>query len=166
MSTAFRNYLILAFLALLTVLVYISVYDKFKITSSYSVILKKLTEQGETEPRNPVNVFIDLGANKGDSIYNFVGLSTTAQGGNLNSNIFPGWFRKAEWIIYAIEANPFFDSKLAEMKQKVEEMHHKVHLHKKTAAWIKDGTIDFYLDTVNPQVDFWGSSLNKNHVRV
>ena len=32
-----------------------------------------------------------------------------------------------------------------------------------TAAWTYDGTIDFYLDTVNSGVDFWGSSLNDKH---
>ncbi len=117
---------------------------------------------------NSLNVFIDLGANKGDSIYNFVGLNQRAQGGNFENERFitKKTSKKAKWIIYAIEANPFFDSKLAEMKQKVEEMKHKVHLYNQTAAWIQDGTIDFYLDTVNPQGDFWGSSLSKNHVRI
>jgi FkbM family methyltransferase len=32
-----------------------------------------------------------------------------------------------------------------------------------TAAWKYDGTIDFFLDTVNPQYHYWGSSLIKDH---
>ena len=50
------------------------------------------------------------------------------------------------------------------MKKKAIEMGHTVHLHRQTAAWIYDGKIDFYLDTVNKQNDFWGSSLNKEHI--
>ena len=50
------------------------------------------------------------------------------------------------------------------MKQDIEILNHKVNLFKSTAAWIYDGTIDFYLDKVNAGYDFWGSSLNKNHV--
>jgi FkbM family methyltransferase len=40
---------------------------------------------------------------------------------------------------------------------------YRVHLFQETAAWIYDGTIDFYLDTINKANNFWGSSLNKNH---
>jgi len=36
-------------------------------------------------------------------------------------------------------------------------------MYNDTAAWTYDGTIDFYLDTVNQASHFWGSSLNKNH---
>jgi hypothetical protein len=49
------------------------------------------------------------------------------------------------------------------MKKKAIELGHTVYLHKQTAAWTYDGKIDFYLDTINKQNDFWGSSLNKNH---
>ena len=121
---------------------------------------KNIDEEKVGEIRN---VFIDLGANKGDSIYNFVGLNSGAQGGNFNNSLFPQSFRTAKWIIYGFEANSLFDNQLIKMKQDVEKLNHKVHLFKSTAAWIYDGTIDFYLDT-NNKVDFWGSSLNKNHV--
>ncbi len=112
----------------------------------------------------PLYVFIDLGANKGDSIYNFVGLTQQALGGNLNNPIFPQSFKKEKWIIYGFEANGFFDEQLDQMRQQVVKMGHTVHLYKSTAAWTYDGTIDFYLDTVNAKKDFWGSSLNKKHV--
>ena len=112
----------------------------------------------------PLHVFIDLGANKGDSIYNFIGLNSQAQGGNLDNSNFPKSYKTAKWIIYGFEANSFFDNQLLKMKQDVEMLNHKVNLFKSTAAWIYDGTIDFYLDKVNADNDFWGSSLNKNHV--
>ena len=179
MSSVFRNYLILILmcLAFLGVYLYINMAQKFKLSSNYGVIFNKLTfktnkekeneietlypETDEAQIRGQVNVFIDLGANKGDSVYNFVGLTENAQGGKLNSKNFA---KNASWIIYAVEANPFFDTKLLEMKKKVEALGHTVHLYNQTAAWVQDGKIDFYLDTVNPGYDFWGSSLNKNHV--
>jgi hypothetical protein len=114
----------------------------------------------------PVNVFIDLGANKGDSIYNFVGMNNRAQGGNINSEMFPQSFKSAKWIIYGFEANSFFDESLLKMKVGVEKLNHTIHLYKSTAAWTYDGTIDFYLDTANRYGDYLGSSLNKNHVNI
>lgn len=108
------------------------------------------------------NVFIDLGANKGDSLMNFLNLSAKAQGGSLNiPNVSAD---KQQWIIYLFEANERFSNVLNTLKQDVEKIGHIVHLHDKTAAWIYDGTIDFYLDTINTKNDFWGSSLMNNHV--
>jgi hypothetical protein len=115
-------------------------------------------------PDEPVHVFIDLGANKGDSIYNFIGINNRAQGGNINSEMFPQSFKSAKWIIYGFEANKVFDSRLLKMKEEVEKLNHTIHLYKSTAAWTYDETIDFYLDTINDKNDFWGSSLNQNHV--
>lgn len=43
------------------------------------------------------------------------------------------------------------------------EKKHSIQLFNETAAWTYDGTIDFFLDTVNSQKNFWGSSLNKEH---
>ena len=68
----------------------------------------------------------------------------------------------ASWDIYAFEANPEFDKILDETRKQV-SLKHKVNLYNQTAAWTYDGTIDFYLDTVNQNNHFWGSSLNKNH---
>jgi len=165
----FKKYLLLSFVTIIPLIFLISIYDIIKIESNLNLIFNKIKIlsgfdsilDGEIQ-----NVFIDLGANKGDSIYNFVGLNNQAQGGNLNNNqLFPQTFKTAKWIIYGFEANSFFDEQLIKMKQDVEEkLNHTIYLYKSTAAWIYDGTIDFYLDTVNAGQDFWGSSLNQNHV--
>lgn len=68
----------------------------------------------------------------------------------------------ASWDIYAFEANPEFDKILDETRKEV-SLKHNVNLYNQTAAWTYDGTIDFYLDTINKNNHFWGSSLNKNH---
>jgi hypothetical protein len=162
-----RQNVILGLLVLVFLLFFLNIYDVIKIENGYNMIfnkIKSISLSGNENENEPVNVFIDLGANKGDSIYNFVGLNSGAQGGNFNNSLFPQSFRTAKWIIYGFEANSFFDNQLVKMKQDVEKLGHTIYLYKSTAAWIYDGTIDFYLDTVNAGNDFWGSSLNKNHV--
>ena len=139
-------------------------YGPFNYQSSSDTYFGRMKSLSLFSLDTPLHVFIDLGANKGDSIYNFIGLNSQAQGGNLDNSNFPKSYKTAKWIIYGFEANSFFDNQLLKMKQDVEMLNHKVNLFKSTAAWIYDGTIDFYLDKVNAGNDFWGSSLNKNHV--
>jgi hypothetical protein len=150
----------LTLLLLISIILIIKLYNDIKLKSYANTYFSMLNGL----PDEPVHVFIDLGANKGDSIYNFVGMNKRAQGGNINSETFPQSFKSAKWIIYGFEANKVFDSRLLKMKEEVEKLNHTVHLYKSTAAWIYDGTIDFYLDTVNDKNDFYGSSLNENHV--
>ena len=158
-----KKYFFIFLLFFIIIIFLVSFYDVLKLQSSINSYfggrIHSLSDSSE-----PLHVFIDLGANKGDSIYNFVGLNSKAQGGNLNSEMFPQSYKTAKWIIYGFEANSFFDDQLVKMKQDVENMGHSIHLFKSTAAWIYDGTIDFYLDTVNKKKDFWGSSLNNKHV--
>ena len=59
--------------------------------------------------------------------------------------------------MYAFEANPVFDNDLYQMKNKLNDLGHLVHLFNQTAAWKYDGQIDFYLDLINVEKNFWGS---------
>ena len=172
-SSMFKRYLMLTLLILIAFIFYVSLYDVMKLQTTVDLIFSKMKSISNLNSNKNIdeekvgeirNVFIDLGANKGDSIYNFVGLNSGAQGGDLNNPVFPQSYKTAKWIIYGFEANSFFDDQLVKMKQDVENMGHSIHLFKSTAAWIYDGTIDFYLDTVNKKKDFWGSSLNNKHV--
>ena len=116
-------------------------------------------------PNKKLNIFFDLGANKGDSVLNFLNINPSSQGGNINKQKrFNLTLDTNEWIIYLFEANKVFDDKLIQVKNVIQKLNHMVFLNTQTAAWISDGTIDFYLDTINKDVDFWGSSLNANHV--
>jgi hypothetical protein len=162
----YRKNAILGLLFFISLLFFLSFNGIHKLKSSVNKYFgqpKSLSSNFDEDTKEPLHVFIDLGANRGDTIYNFIGLNSEAQGGNLKNSIFPQSFKTAKWIIYGFEANSLFDNQLIKMKQDVEKLNHSVHLFKSTAAWIYDGTIDFYLDT-NNKVDFWGSSLNKNHV--
>lgn len=83
-------------------------------------------------------------------------------GGPLSYKNFGPEAERAQWEVYALEANPTFNSILLVAESEVAK-NHTVHIYKETAAWTYDGTIDFYLDTVNGDRNFWGSSLNAKH---
>ncbi len=99
-------------------------------------------------------VYIDLGANNGDSLANFFGLDNEMPIQLSNKLI-----QSLKWDVYAFEANPLFDQNLFEMKNTLLNRNHTVYLFHSTAAWIKNGHVDFYLDLVNKEHNFWGSSL-------
>ena len=108
------------------------------------------------------HVLLDLGANKGDSIYNFLGMNKAALSNNkIDQLIDRDLIDAHNWIIYAIEANHVFDASLAEMRYQVEKQGHLVFLFNQTVAWTYNGFIDFYYDTINAKNDFWGSSVFK-----
>jgi FkbM family methyltransferase len=149
------------------VLLIVTVLTLFLIVFYWRVELKSKFTIGQLKPFEqyaPKNVFIDLGANKGDSIVNFLGITENAQGGKMSNLIDLSLVKNKDWIIYAVEANPHFNKVLNDLKKQLERDHRvKMHLYNETAAWTKDGFIEFFVDTVNSGNDFWGSSLNKNH---
>ena len=116
-------------------------------------------EQKEMEKKRKF-VFIDLGANSGDSIYHFLNINDDK---TKKVYTFPDLLlmnvNDVPWNIYAIEANPVFDISLLNMRDDLNKKlpQHKVFLLNSTVAWIKDGQIDFYLDLINKDVNFWGS---------
>jgi len=124
----------------------------------------------ENQLRPSRNVFFDLGANRGDSTMQFVGLEKTSGiGGNLSEQLYqipkrvPG-----PWDIRMYEAHPRFDQQLIETKRAVELLDSAIyggpfHVYNfnTTAIGWEEGTIDFYLD-VRSDVK-WGSSLYKDH---
>ena len=69
---------------------------------------------------------------------------------------------KARWEAHIFEANPNFNAFLNRIGE-IASKNHTVNMYTETAAWIHNGTIDFFLDTVNKNQNFWGSSLNENH---
>jgi FkbM family methyltransferase len=103
-------------------------------------------------------VYIDLGANTGDSVYNFFNVQS-----NYPKILNTTEVEKNDWVVFAFEANPQFNNQLDAMKNKLENPKRKINLYKSTAAWIYNGNITFYLDTVNKGNNFWGSSLDPTH---
>lgn len=152
-SMRLRNVLLLTLVAILLVI----------------LLYRFRNEEPEFEFTVPANmtdkskfVFFDLGANKGDSLANFFGLETSGGGGNINSIIPKKFIQNNFWIAHVYEANPFFDSRLLAVKKRIPSRH-KVFMNNRTAAWIYDGEIEFYLDTFAEAFDSLGSSIKREH---
>lgn len=113
-----------------------------------------------TDSKLKKRVFIDLGANIGDTVRYFIDDVATD-----TDELLRGYGAKdrKKWEIYAVEANPFFNKHLDELKEYTENLGHTIYVFKETAAWIEDKQLEFYLDLINPERNYWGSSLNKNH---
>jgi hypothetical protein len=107
------------------------------------------------------HVFLDLGTNNGDSVKFFVDKAERS----IEQSYLKGYgaLNNKTWEIYAIEANPYFNKILSDVKVYCENLGHKFNLLTETAAWTKNEKLVFYLDTVNKEYDFWGSSLIKDH---
>jgi hypothetical protein len=61
------------------------------------------------------------------------------------------------------EANPLFNAALVKSKEKYTNLGLKVNIFPSTVVDIEDGIRTFYLDTVNRDHDFWGSSIYAEH---
>ena len=65
--------------------------------------------------------------------------------------------------IYLFEANPIFNPALIRAKEKYDALGINVNIFPSTVVDVKDGTRTFFLDTVNTDHDFWGSSIYATH---
>lgn len=65
--------------------------------------------------------------------------------------------------IYLVEGNPVFNKALVNAKQKYQNKGINVQIFPSTIADVDDGIRTFFLDTVNKDVDYWGSSVLDTH---
>lgn len=65
--------------------------------------------------------------------------------------------------IYLFEANPRFNTALLQAKEHYDALGITVNIFPSTVVDTKDGTRTFFLDTVNTEHDFWGSSVYNTH---
>ena len=72
------------------------------------------------------HVFFDLGANKGDSAENFLGVLDKAISGNDIKKVVPANKLKENWIMYLIEGNSKFDQSLLDLKNKYSNKQHEI----------------------------------------
>ena len=109
--------------------------------------------------------YFDLGSNNGDSILSFFELEPRYPQFVERSFTYKNYgpeAETAEWMIYAFEANPEFESDLDETVRKINKYtNHRIKVFKQTAAWTYDGKIGFYVEKAT---GFGlGSSLDKKH---
>jgi FkbM family methyltransferase len=127
----------------------------------------KIGEQNENTLRNHVteqkkHAFFDLGSNNGDSVMYFFKDDQKIEEQKENTLRNYGTKSGYVWDVYIIEANPFFNRSLQKIRDSLQLLGHTVFLYTQTAAWIRNEKLQFYLDTVNPDMNYWGSSLLKD----
>lgn len=97
----------------------------------------------------PRCVFIDLGAADGNS-FNYFIKNGYGELGNCPS---------VQWSSILVEANPRFTGPLKAIGQQ----YGQVTVRSSTAAYMCESATSFYLDDVNTEKNFWGSSMSPNH---
>ncbi|KAL9102634.1 MAG: hypothetical protein Q9163_002249 [Psora crenata] len=112
------------------------------------------------QPDRPRYIFVDLGANRADSLETFLGHQEAKFAYEFPR---PDWATHDEAEIYLFEANPHFNAALVEVKERYHALGIKITIFPSTVVDVKDGTRTFYLDTVNVEHDFWGSSTRPSH---
>ncbi|KAG0259528.1 hypothetical protein BG011_002576 [Mortierella polycephala] len=117
----------------------------------------RATQLPESKPRY---IFVDLGANRADSLEAFL----QHQGAKF-SHTFPRpeWASYDDAEIFLFEANPVFNTHLVEAKERYAKQGIKVNIFPSTVVDVTDGIRTFFLDTVNDGHDFWGSSIYATH---
>jgi len=156
-------FLLCNILLLYTAVTYYSSYN----TSQQQQPQHVITQQHEptlTKNRNESRyIFVDLGANSADSFKAFLQENRTKFKYDYPK---PEGKNHSDAEVYLFEANPYFTPILAKAKQWA--IYERVppiaivEIFPCTAVWIEDGTVTFYLDTINPGSEFWGSSLDIN----
>jgi len=98
----------------------------------------------------PRCVFIDLGAADGNSFNHFLadGYGEVAK------------CPSVQWSAVLVEANPRFNTQLGAIGQ---QNGGKISVMSSTAAYMCEAQTSFFLDTVNTEKNFWGSSMSSNH---
>jgi FkbM family methyltransferase len=124
-------------------------------------ILTIITNSVSSQKKTYQNVIFDLGANIGDSALFFADPNFQCE----NCHELKGICTKdnKKWIMHSFEANPRYNDILDNVTKTVKKYGHTHYLYKQSAAWTKNEKLVFYLDTVNKDYDFWGSSLIKDH---
>jgi len=98
----------------------------------------------------PRCVFIDLGAADGNS-FNFFKKNGYGEVGKCPS---------VQWSAVLVEANPRFNAQLGAIGKQNAGL---VNVMSSTAAYMCEAQTSFFLDTVNTQKNFWGSSMSSSH---
>eukprot|EP00871_Galdieria_phlegrea_P004928 jgi/Galph1/5436/GphlegSOOS_G4021.1 len=113
------------------------------------------------------NFYFDLGSNVGDSITNFIlhNLTTIASSNSILKRFASSMgVNSADYCVYGFEGNPVFSEGLKSLERLLQSYTRKTKIYTQTVASDEDGMTQLYLDLVNEDHNFWGSSLN-NHTK-
>ena len=132
------------------------------IRPEYDQTARNPESKAKLETCNSRFIFIDLGANRADSLRVFLKEPDTKFQFDFPKPPLPCAYSDAE--IYLFEANPVFNVDLVRAKQEFMIERNppaakKIDLFTSTIVWIEDTTMSFYLDEVTVEHDFWASSV-------
>jgi FkbM family methyltransferase len=152
------------FLAIIGAL-FLFFHDPIKRATIHATLLQTTSQ---LTPRQKRWVYIDMGANNGDSVYKFFGFPYPSYK-NGYAPKYPTLVSEADvrdnaWIVYVFEANPRFNEPLSKMKKDVESERRQINLFNATAAWVYNGNVTFYAEVSNEDFNFWGSSVKSDFV--
>jgi len=105
-------------------------------------------------------IFLDLGANAADSLEVFLKHENAKFQYDFPR---PDWATYDQAEIYLFEANPYFNTALVQAKERYDALGINVNIFPSTVVDVNDGTRTFFLDTVNTDNSFWGSSTHASH---
>jgi len=109
------------------------------------------------------NFYFDLGSNVGDSIVHFVLHNITSVGSSSSAlRRFANHLGvvSTEYCVYGFEGNPVFNDGLKKLEQLLQGYTKKTEIRTETVVTDHDGTTQLYLDLVNADHHFWGSSIH------
>ncbi|TPX72810.1 hypothetical protein SpCBS45565_g00112 [Spizellomyces sp. 'palustris'] len=160
-----RN-LVVAGVLVITILLFLASFSSTHPSEAYGKLSQVAKEEyaklskikGNQSFKASRPIFIDLGANRGDSIRVF-----QKEPGSKWVQDFPKpyFFEYSDFECYLFEANPLFTKDLEETKTFYAEKEQpvKVHIHPGTIVSTKDGFTEMAIDTLSVENDFWGSSI-------
>jgi len=105
----------------------------------------------KTMRNTPKCIFVDLGAANGNTFQDFLD--------NRYGDLKNCAYGTGDYEAFLVEANPRFDKPL----KQIGDSNKKVHVLSSHAAYMCEATTSFFLDTVNVDNNYWGSSMSKNH---
>ncbi|KAJ3403620.1 hypothetical protein HDV05_007704 [Chytridiales sp. JEL 0842] len=130
-------------------------------TSSSSSTSGTLRSLLSSKPKPQRLVFVDFGANRGDSYRVFMQEPNTKYNYTYAK---PENRHFKEFEAHLFEANPVFNVELVNTKQEFTKRGYgEVKIYPSTIVYTKDTIVPFFLDTVNTANDFWGSSILSSH---
>ncbi|KAJ4459665.1 putative translational elongation factor EF-1 alpha [Paratrimastix pyriformis] len=135
-----------------------------------SVLLKILLSPSDDgaeifgAPR-PRHIFLDLGANIGDTTSGFLGL-TPPLSPEFEEPLFQFRNLSSFWEVHLFEGNPRFLLRLKALQRTLREKHSLIIHCPVAVSAASQPSVPFYLDEVNPRENYWGSSLFRSHPNV
>jgi len=120
-------------------------------------------------------IFIDLGSNDGESIQAFLHpdgadprhpLPPRISSGKLIMHVRHLGWNVSDFCIYGFEGNPRFTEILGQVEKRESRFARVVQIFKETVVGVHNGEVKLYLDDVNEQHQFWGSSVMRDHESV